>query len=264
MPNLIPDKQADDSHLHLDAYQYHAGEEVEVYPHSNLWGDFNFSLDGILEFKIDQKVYLSPPNYGVWIPPLTAHQAISRYEDETHFICFRISPLWSEKLATSPKVIQISPFISLFTRHFLEQRHHQTVAQQWHKLLVLFDELSLAPGDDYYLPLSHDTALKPLLDFMLQAEHHALKLGDICQHFSISERHLLRLTQQQFQMPISEWRNRAKLIYSMDRLKAGQSVKRIALDLGYQHPSAFIEFFKRYTRITPEQFRKQRSLSATQ
>ncbi|MCH4246705.1 MAG: helix-turn-helix transcriptional regulator [Acinetobacter populi] len=243
----------DMSHLHLDAYQYQAKEEV--YPHSNLWGDFNFSLDGILEFNIDQQVYLSPPTFGLWIPPHTPHQAISRYDQETRFICFRISPTLSRHLAATPSVIQISPLISFITQHLLDQRTQQTPLQQWHKLLVLFDELSTAPSHEHYLPLSNDIALKKITDFLLQPQHHALKLHSICTHFAMSERHLLRLFQQHFAMSISEWRNRAKLIYAIDQLKLNVSIKKIALDLNYHHPSAFIEFFKRYTNMTPEQFR---------
>lgn len=253
MPSTIPIAQPTD--LYLDAYQYRTGEEV--HPHSSLWGDFNFSLDGILEFNIAEQNYLSPPNYGLWIPPQLEHQAISRYDDDMQFICLRISPRLAQYFPRRAKVIQISPFISTFTQHLLRSRTKQSPLQQWHKLQVLFDELALAPHDDQYLPLTHDELLKPILDFMLLKEHHALKLSAICSHFAMSERHLLRLAQSRLNMPISEWRNRAKLIYSMDSLKAGASVKRIALELGYQHPSAFIEFFKRYTQMTPEQFRKQ-------
>ena len=40
-----------------------------VAAHSSLWGDFNFSLNGILEYEIAGQIYLSPPNYGLWLPP---------------------------------------------------------------------------------------------------------------------------------------------------------------------------------------------------
>lgn len=244
------------SQLQLDDYEYYAKQEV--YPHSNLWGDFNFSLDGVLEFEIDQQTYLSPASYGVWIPPYIAHQAVSQSDHTTHFICFRISPELSATLAKTPKIIQITPLISLLTQRILEQRDQMNCVQHWHKLLVLFDELKTAPSFDHYLPLTQNLTIKPIVDFLLQTPHHALKLNDVSSYFAISERHLLRIWQDEFAMSISEWRNRAKLMYAMDALKQQQSSKKIALDLGYQHASAFIEFFKRYTNLTPEQFRRQR------
>ncbi len=43
-------------------------------------------------------------------------------------------------------------------------------------------------------------------------------------------------------------------MYAINQLHQGNSVKSIALDLGYQHPSSFTDFFKRYTGLTPVQF----------
>lgn len=84
---------------HLEQIQYrlevndffYQKDEV-VAPHSSLWGDFNFSLNGILEYKIEEKIYLSPPNYGLWLPPQTAHTSIALDEKETHYVCIRVHP----------------------------------------------------------------------------------------------------------------------------------------------------------------------------
>jgi AraC-like DNA-binding protein len=70
-----------------------------------------------------------------------------------------------------------------------------------------------------------------------------------------SERHLLRLSQQELQLSLLEWRNRAKIIYAITQLRQGKTIKKLAYELGYQHSSSFIEFFKRYTDQTPAQFR---------
>ncbi|MBP6437617.1 MAG: helix-turn-helix transcriptional regulator [Paludibacteraceae bacterium] len=71
----------------------------------------------------------------------------------------------------------------------------------------------------------------------------------------ITERHLLRLCQQELNMTISEWRNRAKILYAITQLRQGESIKKIGYDLGYNHSSSFIEFFKRYTDQTPNQLK---------
>lgn len=56
-------------------------------------------------------------------------------------------------------------------------------------------------------------------------------------------------------MGLSEWRNRAKVVYAVAKIRQGDSVKRIALELGYHQSSSFIAFFKRYTGHTPVQLR---------
>lgn len=245
--------------LELDDYVYHSKQEV--YPHCTLWGDFNLALDGCLEILVEQQTYLIPPGYCLWIPPRYVHQAVSKEGQTSHFVCLRIAPELSGALANSPKMIHVSPFVQVLIQRLLMHKSKQhTETQQWHLLLVLFDELQAAPFFEHYLPFTQDSVLKPILEFLLEAKHHTLKLSQVCESFSLSERHLLRLAQQQLSMPISEWRRRAKLLYAMQALKTGQSAKSISLELGYQHASAFIEFFKRYTQMTPEQFRHRQRL----
>ncbi|TPU23018.1 helix-turn-helix domain-containing protein, partial [Acinetobacter baumannii] len=67
-----------------------------------------------------------------------------------------------------------------------------------------------------------------------------LSLQQLLQNFSVSDRHLLRLSQQELQLSLSEWRNRAKIVYAIHQIRQGTSIKRLAYDLGYQHSSSFI------------------------
>jgi AraC-like DNA-binding protein len=46
-------------------------------------------------------------------------------------------------------------------------------------------------------------------------------------------------------------------LYSMDLLRNGQSVKEVALTLGYNQASPFISMFKKYSGQTPEQYKNR-------
>ena len=52
----------------IEVHEFLYQKEDIVRPHASLWGDFNFSLNGILEMEIEEQLYLSPPSYGLWIP----------------------------------------------------------------------------------------------------------------------------------------------------------------------------------------------------
>lgn len=45
----------------IEVHEFLYQKDDVVSPHSSLWGDFNFSLNGTLEFDIEGKYYLSPP-----------------------------------------------------------------------------------------------------------------------------------------------------------------------------------------------------------
>ncbi|AOX87512.1 hypothetical protein KAB06_00200 [Acinetobacter baumannii] len=124
-----------------------------------------------------------------------------------------------------------------------------------HLLQVLFDQLQQAPAYSHYLPQTRHPVLLPILEKLSDPLLFNLSLQQLLQNFSVSDRHLLRLSQQELQLSLSEWRNRAKIVYAIHQIRQGTPIKRLAYDLGYQHSSSFIEFFKRYTGQTPVQIR---------
>ena len=239
--------------IQLDEFFYQKDEIVNA--HSSLWGEFNLSLNGILEYEIEQQRYLSPPHYGLWIPPQTAHTSIALDHHTTHYICIRIHPQFTTLFSDQTQTLSVHPFLRAVILELIEQqKHHAHPQHQTHLLSVLLDQLTTAPRYEHYLPSTHHHLLAPILTQLSNPDFFHCSLQQILQHSHLSERHLLRLSQQELQLSLSEWRNRAKMIYAMNQLHQGHSVKRIALNLGYQHPSSFTEFFKRYTGHTPAQF----------
>lgn len=227
-----------------------------VAPHSSLWGDFNFSLNGILEYEIEGKRYLSPPNYGLWLPPKTAHASIALDEQITHYVCIRVHPYLCEHFSACTKTLSIRPFLRHLVHEILGQKQQDiTTPHYQHLLQVLFDQLKTAPAYEHYLPQTNHVLLQPLLQQLASPELFHKSLQQLLRDSSISERHLLRLSQQELQLSLSEWRNRAKILYAITQIRQGKTVKKLAYELGYQHSSSFIEFFKRYTEQTPAQLR---------
>jgi hypothetical protein len=81
------------------------------------FGDFNFSLNGTLEFDIEGKYYLSPPSYGLWLPPRTEHQSLP-VEHEIHYICIRLHPRFGDALGDVCRCFSIQPFFALWSFKF--------------------------------------------------------------------------------------------------------------------------------------------------
>lgn len=71
---------------------------------------------------------------------------------------------------------------------------------------------------------------------------------------NISERTLLRHFRQQTGLVFSEWLRRARLMEALNRLAQGQSVLRVALDLGYDSHSAFSAMFRRTLGVAPSDY----------
>ncbi|MGH1401858.1 MAG: AraC family transcriptional regulator [Acinetobacter tandoii] len=240
----------------IEVHEYFYAQNDEIAAHSCIWGDFNFSLNGILDYEIEGIHHLSPPNYGLWIPAHTAHACIAREIQPTHYICIHLHPELCKYFPSTTKAVEISPFLRHLIKEVLRQKPIRTSAEYKHLLQVLLDQLRTAPAYEHYLPQTQHRVLKPILQQLSNPQCFAKSLQQILHKFQFTERHLLRLSQQELQLSLAEWRNRAKILYAIDQLHAGSTVKKLAYDLGYQHSSSFIEFFKRYTGQTPAQLRE--------
>ncbi|WP_038345808.1 helix-turn-helix transcriptional regulator [Acinetobacter sp. A47] len=239
----------------IEVHEFLYQKDDVVTPHSSLWGDFNFSLNGTLEFDIEGKYYLSPPSYGLWLPPRTEHQSLP-VEHEIHYICIRLHPRLGAYLGEQCRCFSIEPFFRALVLKILDQQKQATAPEYLeHLLQVLYDQLKQAPAYSHYLPQSSHPVLSLILQQLADPDQFDQSLQQILQRFAVSERHLLRLSQQELQLSLSEWRNRAKIIYAINQIRQGMTIKQLAFNLGYHHSSSFIEFFKRYTGQTPVQLK---------
>ena len=239
----------------IEVHEFLYQKDDIVSPHTSLWGDFNFSLNGTLEFDIEGKYYLSPPSYGLWLPPRTEHQSLP-VAHEIHYICIRLHPQFGNVLGDVCRCFSIEPFFRALVIQILEQqKKNSSPAYLEHLLQVLFDQLKQAPAHSHYLPQSTHPILAPILEQLADPDLFNLSLQQVLHNVAVSERHVLRLSQQELQLSLSEWRNRAKIIFAINQIRQGMTIKQLAYRLGYHHSSSFIEFFKRYTGQTPIQLK---------
>lgn len=245
----------------IEISQYFYKKDEEVYPHSCIWGDFNMSLDGILEYEVQAKKIWSPPSYGIWIPPHIPHHSIAVDQHTTHYAVIRLDPALCLKFSAQPEMLSVSDFFRQLLLEAFHIQQHGKIEHYRHVLQVILDQLCSAPKHHHYLPQTHHPVLKPILEDLSNPELFQQSLQQILASYTLSERQLLRLSQAELQLGLSEWRSRAKILHAIMQLRQGQSIKALSIELGYQHSSNFIEFFKRYTGQTPAQLKTHASSS---
>ena len=57
-------------------------------------------------------------------------------------------------------------------------------------------------------------------------------------------------------MSLGEWRQRSRMCRAIALLAAGGEVQDVALEVGYETPSAFVLAFKKYVGTTPGKLRE--------
>jgi AraC-like DNA-binding protein len=242
------------SPLIVDCFTNQYAQHTSIAAHSVPWGELNFALNGVLDLEINQKHYTSPPQYAIWIPPHHQHSAYS--SNATLYVTLLVDSSYCEKLPKDVKLIEISPILLSIVHDFIQRKiSHQKSEADQRLAHVLIDQIQQSNCYNHYLPWSHHPKLEPILQQFQQDPASLITLQQCAALVNLSERHLLRLSQQELYMSLNEWKNRAKLLMALNQLDQQHSVQQIASHLGYQSSSAFISMFQRMTGKTPQQMR---------
>ena len=116
---------------------------------------------------------------------------------------------------------------------------------------VLLDQLGMLPEVSFSLPLPRDRRLSGLCNQLIAAPDQATTLTQWAARLGTSEKTLMRLFQRETGMSFRAWRQRMRLLSSLDALESGASVTNAALNHGYESTSAFIAAFKALFGFTP-------------
>lgn len=227
-----------------------------IYPvHGHAWGEFVYAFKGIMEVNIANIDYITPPPYGIWLPPNLQHSGLNRTE-VSHGTLY-IHETLCEKLPKQAGIMLTTPLVSALLHQLKDHPKDITDPAHMRLLYVLLDQLIDAELISTYLPHSNHSGLKQILGYLHQNPSDHSSLQQLAQISNMTERTLARLSQKELGMSLNEWRQRLKVMKAMSMLNEGKKIESIALDLGYANASAFINMFKRWMNLTPDQFRKR-------
>ncbi|WP_319519172.1 helix-turn-helix transcriptional regulator [uncultured Martelella sp.] len=221
-------------------------------PRIRRWGKLNYALSGVCEYTIDGTRYLSPPQYGIWIPPGAAHEA--RNSQAMHYVSVYVASDLCRDLPEKPGTLDLSPLLKAILADFAARGvTAPKTAEDMRLASVLVDQIRLARRFDSYLPFTDDALLGPILRALQTDPGNPLSLAEWARRCGTTERTLSRRCQSELGISFHEWRQRARLIAALTLLDDDEPVHLIASRLGYSTPSAFISMFRRMTGTTPTQ-----------
>lgn len=109
----------------------------------------------------------------------------------------------------------------------------------------LTDHVRQAP--DHFLVLNY-----------IQSNLNTVTLSGVAEHFGFSVSYCSRLIKSSTGLAFHEWKNALRMRRAERMLlNTKKTVAVISEELGYMNPETFIRCFKKFTNITPTQYRKQ-------
>jgi len=121
---------------------------------------------------------------------------------------------------------------------------------------VVLDEIRSAPVEPFGLPLPRDARLQRIGAALIADPADARDLEQWAALVAMSARTLSRRFVGETGFTFTAWRQRARLMRSLEMLADDVPVKSIALELGYSTASVFISLFRRTFGQTPAVYRQ--------
>lgn len=203
-------------------------------------------------------IWVVAPEQAVWIPPGVDHQ-VSHAQDIAMRTLY-IDPEVAETLPRDCCVVAVPALLRELILRSVEVGLDYTAEGPGARIMVvILDELRALKPEPLHLPQPRDPRLLKVTQAMIDDPAEGRSLADWARGAGASERTLARLFVKQTGLTFGEWRERLRLVTAVARLAEGAAVTAVALDLGYQSPSAFIAMFRRSLGETPGRYLRRRT-----
>lgn len=123
-----------------------------------------------------------------------------------------------------------------------------------HVVALILSELAAARTLPLQIPWPLDRRLLAVCNAILDAPGQSHRVEYWADKVGASSRTLIRLFLKETGLTYRQWVQQVRLACALERLEKGESVGRIARELGYVSASAFSAMFRRATGASPREF----------
>lgn len=102
--------------------------------------------------------------------------------------------------------------------------------------------------------MPQDSRIASLIMAFLNHPADHKTMGEWAAQLGFSQRNLIRTIRTQTGLSFRSLRRQARLMAAVEMLSRGQAVTSVALDVGFESPSAFIHAFRQTTGTTPRRY----------
>ena len=223
--------------------------------HQHPWGQLTYASHGIMKVNTENASFIIPPERALWLPKFTPHQVSSRYG--VSFRSLYIDNSRAKKLPAETTSIDVSGLLRELILSISGWGEMYDVNSEKTRLMsVLIDQIRSASSAPLFLNMPKDKRLVKISSMLNQNPADNTTLDKWSDSIGATPRTLNRLFQKETKMGFVEWRQRLRILYSLERIERGEAVNVVAIDMGYESASAFITMFKKHMGCAPKAYFK--------
>ena len=228
-----------------------AGHATEWHSHDHAC--LVYPADGVVTVETEDGHWVVPPQRAVWLPAGARHQ--TRTSSDVELRSLLIDQSTVPGLPDCSCVVGITPLLRELILHACAVLSDHDISDAEQRVVqVILDQLRTLPSPAFPLPIPQDRRLRRLVEALMQDPADKRSLEDWGRTVGASSRTLARLFKAETAMTFRAWRQHLRILEALRRLAQGEPVTTVALDVGFDSPSAFAQMFKKSLGETPGRF----------
>ena len=226
----------------------------EIDWHSHPRFQLVYAARGVMTVDTRDSTWVVPPQRAVWMPPKVAHRLTTKGVVQLRSLYVR--PEAAAGMPAGCEVLEVTSLLrELILRATELPLEYDERGPAGRVMRLLLDELAALPRLPYNLPMPKTAPLAAICARLVEAPNDPATLEDLAARHGTTARTLARHFRRQTGMSFAEWRRRARLLRALGWIAEGRPILAVALDLGYDSPSAFSAMFRRELGSPPSHFR---------
>ncbi len=225
--------------------------------HQHQTGQLVFALSGVMLVETGKSHWTVPPQRALWIPPAHPHAIRMLSRTEMRTVYFQPSLIRQcEGFTQQDRVhaIVATPLVKEMVLGLFDSQHgHCTHRLMAHLLLQILCETAHLATE---VPMPTDERLRRAVMRLLATNDWNLPIGELASVAAMSDRSFTRHFTTDVGVSFRAWKQRARIVASLDLLAANRSIKHIAHVMQFASPAAYIASFRELLGCTPSAFRQ--------
>lgn len=228
-----------------------------IAPHRHIRGQFLFAAAGTMFVRTPGHAWMVPPSRALWIPADTEH-AIDAH-GALHMRTLYLNAASAALLPQTCAVLDVTALLRELIIRMTSPPDDRTDAHAVDLIARLaISEMSRLPSCALELPLPVSADLLAMCEaILLQPAGGGIEPDTGSEPPATppgSARTLYRRFLAETGLSFVQWQKQANLLHAVRMLSTGLSVTHVALELGYESPSAFTAMFRRKLGVPPRMF----------
>ncbi|TXN47326.1 AraC family transcriptional regulator [Methylobacterium sp. WL18] len=222
----------------------HDGDRFASPLHRHARAQLLYAMAGVISVTTDSGTWVVPPSRAVWLPPDTDHVTTSHAG--IRFRSLLIDTTGFDGVPDRCRVVEVTPLLReliLKLAALTETQGDRAVSEAVICLLML--ELAFLPVQPLDLPAPTQAGLADLCDRIRRDPARAHSIAAAAAELAMSRATFMRLFKRETGMGFGRWCQQARMLHALPLLAEGRAILDVALDCGYDSPSAFAAVFRR-------------------